>query len=45
MADVAEIDGFATFGQKEEAVEFLKQDGGGLMDRGQHGLAVVGEGA
>lgn len=43
LADVAEVDGFASFGEEEESVEFLEEDGAGLMDCAENCLSGGGQ--
>ena len=43
LADVAKVDRLAALGQEQQAVELLEEDGVGLVDGAQHGLAGVGE--
>jgi hypothetical protein len=43
LADVAEVDGFASFGEEEESIEFLEEDGAGLMDCAENCLSGGGQ--
>ncbi|TKW53776.1 hypothetical protein CTA1_1208 [Colletotrichum tanaceti] len=43
VANVAKVDGAAAAGEEQQAVELLEQDGAGLVDGAEHGLARVGE--
>jgi len=39
LAELAEVDGLATAGKEEEAVELLEEDCAGLMNGAEDGLA------
>jgi hypothetical protein len=39
LADFAEVDCLSAFGEEEQAVEFLEEDGAGLVDGAEDGLA------
>jgi hypothetical protein len=43
LADFAEVDCLSAFGKEEQAVEFLEEDGAGLMDGAEDGLAGGGQ--
>lgn len=43
LSDLAEVDGLATLGEKQEAVEFLKENGAGLMNGAKDSLACIGQ--
>jgi hypothetical protein len=43
LANVSEIYGLAAFGQKQQAVELLEEEGRWLVNSAQYGLAVVGQ--
>ena len=41
--NVTKIEGLASHSEEEQTIEFLEQDGGGLMDGAEDSLAIVGE--
>lgn len=43
LANLAEIDSASTPGEQQKSVEALKQNGRGLMNGAQNGLAIIGE--
>jgi hypothetical protein len=43
VAYVAKVDRFAAFSEEEEAVKFLEEDGGRLVDGAENGLAGRGQ--
>lgn len=43
LANFSEVNSSTSACKEEEAIEFLKEDGGRLMDRAKNGLACIGE--